>query len=313
VSATPTSSADVAVVIPCYNEVSTVGKVVADFKRALPSATVYVFDNNSTDGTAEAARAAGAVVIKEKRQGKGEVLKAVYERVVAEYYVLVDGDDTYPAEMAPALLQPLLEERADVVVGSRTSAYAEAGPRPFHQFGNRLVCLLVNRIFGAGLTDVMSGYRAVSRQVAACLPILSIGFDVETEMTIQLLHRRYVTLEVPIAYRDRPANSASKLRTVSDGLKVLLKILTLLVAYKPLTFFGVLAAGSLTAGLGTGVYAIHPGLAGGPTDVALIVLSTGFLLAAVLLLSLGLTISSINWRVFELESHLTRLVRGSLS
>jgi glycosyltransferase involved in cell wall biosynthesis len=294
--------------VPCYNEEPTIGKVVADFRAVLPCAAIYVIDNNSSDRTAEIAAQAGATVLREKRQGKGEVLKAVCADIDADYFVLVDGDDTYPAEDAVRLLEPVIRDEADMVIGSRRSAYHGTAPPRFHRTGNEFVCFLVNRIFGSTLTDVMSGYRAFTWRVARSLPIISIGFDVETEMTIQMLYRRYVLKEVPVEYRKRPPASLSKLRTFRDGFRVLLKIVVLLVAYKPLTVFGVL---SLVSGLGGGTliaYGIvlrHARGAGGELGVGL---GTAGLLAAVLFLSLGLTISSVNWRVRELESHLIKLV-----
>jgi glycosyltransferase involved in cell wall biosynthesis len=304
----PVSEPRIAVIVPCYNEEATIGKVVADFRAVLPHAAVYVVDNNSNDRTAQNAVRAGATVLKEKRQGKGEVLKGFCERVEADYFILVDGDDTYPAEEAEHLLAPLVRDEADMVIGSRRSAYGDTGPPPLHRSGNELVCFLVNRIFGSNLTDVMSGYRAFNWRLARSLPILSVGFDVETEMTIQLLYRRYVLKEVPVGYRARPPASVSKLRTLRDGFRVLLKIMVLLVAYKPLTFFGML---SLVSGLAGGAitgYGFYRYAVGAGPELQAIGLGSAGLVAAVLFLSLGLTISSVNWRVLELESHLVKLL-----
>lgn len=298
----------IAIVVPCYNEETTIGKVVADFHAVLPHADVYVIDNNSTDRTAEIALRAGATVLTEKRQGKGEVLKGVCERVEADYFILVDGDDTYPAEEAPKLLEPLIRDEADMVIGSRRDAYGASAPPFLHRSGNELVCFLVNRIFGSHLTDVMSGYRAFSWRIARALPIVSVGFDVETEMTIQLLYRRYVLNEVPIGYRSRPPASVSKLRTFSDGSRVILKIMVLLVAYKPLTFFGTLSLISALAGGALAGYGFIRFATAGAQHLQAIGLGSAALLAAVLFLSLGLTISSVNWRVLELESHLIKLL-----
>jgi glycosyltransferase involved in cell wall biosynthesis len=298
----------IAVIVPCYNEETTIGKVVADFRAVLPHATVYVIDNNSTDRTREIALGAGATVLTEKRQGKGEVLKGVCERVEADYFILVDGDDTYPAEEAQSLLDPLFRDEADMVVGSRRDAYGATAPPLLHRSGNELVCSLVNGIFGSKLTDVMSGYRAFSWRIARALPIVSVGFDVETEMTIQLLYRRYLLKEVPIRYRSRPPASVSKLRTFNDGWRVLLKIMVLLVAYKPLTFFGTLSAVSALGGAALAGYGFFRYVAAGVHDLQAIAFGSAALLAAVLFLSLGLTISSVNWRVRELESHLIKLL-----
>lgn len=298
----------IAVIVPCYNEETTIGKVVADFRAVLPHADVYVIDNNSTDRTRAIALRTGATVLTEKRQGKGEVLKGFCERVEADYFILVDGDDTYPAEDAPRLLEPLFRDEADMVVGSRREAYGATAPPLLHRTGNELVCALVNGIFGSTLTDVMSGYRAFSWRIARALPIVSVGFDVETEMTIQLLYRRYVLQEVPIRYRSRPPASMSKLRTFNDGWRVLLKIMVLLVAYKPLTFFGTLSLISALAGGALAGYGFFRYAADGVPDLQAIGLGSAALLAAVLFVSLGLTISSVNWRVRELESHLIKLL-----
>ena len=298
----------IAVIVPCYNEELTIGKVVAGFRAALPDAAIYVVDNNSNDRTAEVAFGAGATVLKEKRQGKGEVLRGVCGQIDADYFILVDGDDTYPAQEAARLLDPLVREEADVVIGSRRNAYGDSAPALFHSSGNELVCFLVNRIFGSKLTDVMSGYRAFTWRVAQSLPIISIGFDVETEMTIQLLYRRYVLKEIPIEYRARPANSSSKLRTFRDGFRVLLKIFVLLVAYKPLTFFGSLSLFSGLAGAALTAYGFSRSASATGSELQAIGLGVAGLVAAVLFVSLGLTISSVNWRVLELESHLIKLI-----
>ena len=298
----------IAVIVPCYNEEPTIGKVVADFRAMRPDAVVYVIDNNSTDRTAEIASRAGAIVVKEKRQGKGEVLRGVCEEIDADYFILVDGDDTYPAEEAGRLLEPVRRGDADMVIGSRQRSYAGTAPPRFHRTGNDAVCFLVNRIFGSHLTDVMSGYRAFSWRVAQSLPIVSMGFDVETEMTIQLLYRRFVLHEVPVVYRRRPPSSVSKLRTFRDGFRVLLKIAVLLIAYKPLTVFGSLALVSGLAGAGPIGYAPDSFASAGNAPLQTFALGLACILAAVLFVSVGLTISSVNWRVRELESHLTKLL-----
>ena len=297
----------IAIVIPCYNEEVTIGRVVNDFRAAVPDAAIYVIDNNSDDRTADVALRAGATVLREKRQGKGEALKSVCAEIDAEYFILVDGDDTYIPEDIGRLLEPLRRDEADMVIGSRDDAYEGTGPPAFHRMGNRLVCFLVNRIFGSRLTDVMSGYRGFTWRVARTLPIISIGFDVETEMTIQMLYRRHVLKEIPVGYRKRPPASVSKLRTFRDGFQVLLKIFVLIVAYKPLTVFGLL---TIAFGLTGGAF-IAFGLlryaSAAPFELWFALGASG-LLAAVLFLSLGLMISSVNWRVRELESHLIKLV-----
>jgi glycosyltransferase involved in cell wall biosynthesis len=238
----------IAVLVPCYNEAVTVTKVVTDFRAALPTATIYVYDNNSTDATAELARAAGAVVVREKRQGKGFVLQAMFMDIVADYYVLVDGDDTYPADRVQELLAPLYAESADMVVGTRLQQFGGKSFRPLHIFGNRLVVGVINFIFGAKLGDVMSGYRAFNRHFVRSIPLVSKGFEIETELTLQALYRNMVVREVPVPYGERPAGSFSKLSTFRDGFRVLLKILDIFKAYRPLLFFTLV--GGLFGGVG---------------------------------------------------------------
>ena len=242
----------VAVLIPCFNEAPTVATVVADFARELPHATIYVFDNNSTDETAAVAARAGAVVIPEKRQGKGHVMASMLAGVDADVYVLVDGDATYPADRVHDLLDPIARKRADHVVGARRAVAPDKAYRRFHTFGNRMVTFLVNRIFGTALEDVMSGYRAFTRDVALNVPILSSGFDVETEFTLQTLEKGFVIVETPVPYLERPAGSVSKLSTYRDGARVLLRVATILKDFRPFSFFaglaGVTAVLSLLAG-----------------------------------------------------------------
>ena len=233
----------IAVLIPCYNEARTVQKVVADFKRVLPQATVYVYDNNSTDGTAALAEAAGAVVRHEYQQGKGSVMRRMFREIDAEAYVLVDGDDTYPAEAAPEMVRLVVEQQADMVVGDRlSSTYYTQNKRPFHNFGNDLVRFCTNHLFGGKIKDIMTGYRAFSYQFVKTYPVLSRGFEIETEMTIHALHRHMQVENVVIDYRDRPEGSESKLNTFSDGFKVLGTIVRLFKNYRPFQFFGLLAA-----------------------------------------------------------------------
>ena len=228
----------IAVLLPCYNEEVTIGKVVRDFRAALPSATVYVYDNNSTDRTAEIATAEGAVVRREPRQGKGNVIRAMFEDIDADVYVMADGDDTYPADAAPAMVNKVAEGY-DMVIGDRlSSTYFQENKRPFHNFGNRLVRDSINGLFGAHVTDIMTGYRAFSFTFAKTYPVLSRGFEVETEMTIHSLNNNLKLYEMPIQYRDRPAGSVSKLDTVGDGIKVLSTIFRMIREYKPLPFFG---------------------------------------------------------------------------
>lgn len=252
---TEKNTPSVAVLIPCYNEAVTIAKVVDDFRRVLPDATVYVYDNNSTDGTGDIARAHGAVVRTERRQGKGNVVRQMMRDIDADYYVMVDGDDTYPAEAAPALLAPLLSDEADMVVGDRLSngTYGEENDRAFHGFGNNLVRALIKWIYGFEFSDVMTGYRAYSRVFAKTMPVLSPGFEIETELSIHAVDKRWRIAEVPIDYRDRPEGSESKLSTFGDGAKVLLMILSLFKDYRPLALFGWLALLFCLLGLVVGV------------------------------------------------------------
>lgn len=228
----------IAVLLPCYNEEVTIGKVVRDFKAALPDATVYVYDNNSTDRTAEIAAAEGAIVRKEPRQGKGNVIRAMFEDIDADVYVMADGDDTYPADAAPAMVAKVLEGY-DMVIGDRlSSTYFQENKRPFHNFGNRLVRGSINHLFRAHVTDIMTGYRAFSFTFVKTYPVLSRGFEVETEMTIHSLNNNLRLYEMPIQYRDRPEGSVSKLDTVGDGIRVMSTIFRMIREYKPLPFFG---------------------------------------------------------------------------
>lgn len=232
----------IAILIPCYNEGLTIGKVIRDFRRAVPSAQIYVYDNNSTDNTAAVAKTEGAIVVREARQGKGFVVQSMFMDIEADVYVMVDGDDTYPAEKVAELIQPIQEARADMVVGNRLVDYRDRSFRPLHVFGNRLVVWAVNRVFGSKVQDVMSGYRAFSARLVKSIPIVSRGFEIETELTLQALYRRFVTVEVPIPYGVRPEGSYSKLNTFRDGFRVLISIVDIFKAYRPLLFFGSLGA-----------------------------------------------------------------------
>ena len=229
----------IAVLIPCYNEGQTIAKVVKDYREALPEATIYVYDNNSSDHTDEIAREAGAVVRYEYQQGKGNVIRSMFRDIDAECYVMTDGDDTYPAEDARKLADQILQGKADMVIGDRlSSTYFQENKRPFHNFGNRLVRGSINGLFGAHVTDIMTGYRAFNFTFVKTYPVLSRGFEVETEMTIHSLNNNLRLFEMPIQYRDRPEGSVSKLDTVGDGIKVMSTIFRMIREYKPLPFFG---------------------------------------------------------------------------
>lgn len=233
----------VAVLVPCYNEAKTIKKVVEDFRAVLPEAVIYVYDNNSSDDTAAIAEAAGAVVRYEYQQGKGNVIRRMFREIDAQCYVMIDGDDTYPAEFAPAMVEKVLEKNVDMVVGDRlSSTYFEENKRPFHNFGNSLVRASINMLFKSDIKDIMTGYRAFSYQFVKTFPVLSKGFEIETEMSIHAIDKNmYVENEV-IEYRDRPEGSVSKLNTYSDGFKVLRTIGRLYRNYKPMQFFGLISA-----------------------------------------------------------------------
>ena len=232
----------IAVLIPCYNESKTIEKVVKDYKKALPEADIYVYDNNSTDGTAEIAEKAGAIIKHEYRQGKGNVIRSMFRQIDADCYLMVDGDDTYPAESAREMCDLVLERKADMVVGDRlSSTYFTENKRPFHNFGNRIVRFLINKLFKNKIKDIMTGYRAFSYEFAKTFPVLSKGFEIETEMTIHAVDKNFMIQEIPVTYRDRPEGSVSKLNTYKDGFKVLKLIATLFKEYKPFFFFNIVA------------------------------------------------------------------------
>ncbi len=233
----------IAVLIPCYNEEKTIGKVVSDFKAVLPEAVIYVYDNRSTDNTAKIAAQAGAVVRREYVQGKGNVIRRMFREIDAQCYIMADGDDTYPAEFAPEMAKLVLEKKVDMVVGDRlSSTYFTENKRPFHNFGNSIVRKSINALFGSDIKDVMTGYRAFGYNFVKTYPVLSHGFEIETDMTIHAVDKNMLVENVIIDYRDRPDGSESKLNTYSDGFKVMRTILKLYKDYKPLRFFSAIAA-----------------------------------------------------------------------
>lgn len=228
----------IAVLIPCYNESVTIEKVVKDYKTALPEADIYVYDNNSTDHTDEIAREAGAIVKYEYRQGKGNVIRSMFRDIEADCYIMIDGDDTYPAEHARIMAELVLKKEVDMVIGDRlSSTYFMENKRPFHNAGNRMVRFFINKLFDNNVRDIMTGYRAFSRQFVKSFPVLSKGFEIETEMTIHAVDKNFLLEEIPVKYRDRPSGSVSKLNTFSDGMKVLSTIATLFREYRPFAFF----------------------------------------------------------------------------
>lgn len=310
----PLPTPTIAVAIPCYQEEKTIAQVIADFKAQLPTAAVYVFDNNCTDRTAEFARAAGATVIREKRQGKGHVVTTMFEIVTEDILVMVDGDGTYDASAVQRLVAPILAGDADMVVAARLQQYSDRSFRKFHVAGNQLVCGIINRIFKASISDIFSGYRAFTRDCALTIPITSHGFDVETELTVQTLYRGLVIKEIEAPYGERPSGSFSKLRTVPDGIRVLLRLFLLLRAYKPLTLFGSVFIALLLLALFASVLPVielvqqHRVVSRASAIGAI----TFFMLAS-LSLSLGLVLSSINHRFLELERVVIKRIKRSRS
>jgi glycosyltransferase involved in cell wall biosynthesis len=232
----------IALLIPCYNEEKTIKKVIEDYRAVLPAADIYVYNNNSSDHTAEIAKASGAIVRNEYRQGKGNVIRSMFRNIDADCYLMIDGDDTYPAEDAPEMVEYVLSGKADMVIGDRlSSTYFTENKRPFHNFGNVLVRKLINSLFHSNIHDIMTGYRALSKEFVKGFPVLSEGFEVETEMTIHAVDKNFLVKEIPVNYRDRSDGSESKLDTYSDGFKVLKTIFELFKEYRPFAFFGTVA------------------------------------------------------------------------
>lgn len=244
-----------AILIPCFNEEITIGKVMEDFRRELPEADIYVYDNNSKDKTAQIAEKEGAIVRKEYFQGKGMVVRSMFREIDADIYVLVDGDDTYPAKFVHELIKPILEKKADMVVGDRLSngTYKKENKRKFHNFGNILVKNLINNLFGASLNDIMSGYRAFNKKFVKNYPVLCSGFELETAMTLHALDKKFKVAEVPIVYKDRPAGSSSKVNTVGDGIKIINTIFKIFKDYRSFEFLGIISLIFFIVGIFIGV------------------------------------------------------------
>jgi glycosyltransferase involved in cell wall biosynthesis len=302
-----TESPNVAVLIPCHNEAETIGKVVDDFRRELPEAAVYVFDNCCTDDTARIASEHGAVVMTEPRKGKGFVVDGMLDRVDADLYVMVDGDDTYPSGKVHELLEPLRAGRADMTVGARLNEYATGAFRPLHVAGNGLLRRCINLIFGTSLTDILSGYRAFNRKVATRVPVVSAGFEVETELTIHTLYYRLVLAEVQVPYRQRPEGSESKLRTFRDGFRVLWKLFNLARAFKPLTFFGSLAILLFVLGALAGIAPIRDYVTTGRVPhFPSAILAAALMILSAVAFTVGLLLHAMNWRFKELHNVLVR-------
>jgi glycosyltransferase involved in cell wall biosynthesis len=303
------------ILIPCYNESKTIAKVISDFKAALPEAEIYVYDNNSNDNTAEIAKNAGAIVCHEYRQGKGNVIRSMFRDIDADCYLMIDGDDTYPAENAKEMCELVLQGKADMVIGDRlSSTYFEENKRPFHNFGNSIVRKCINTFWHPKqpILDVMTGYRAFSPMFVKSFPILSQGFEIETEMTIHALDKNLLIASVPVQYRDRPAGSESKLNTYTDGMKVLFTIFNLYRDYKPLHFFGYLAllmaVVSLILFIPVAIGFVETGLV---PRIPTLVISAILMLAGFLSLVCGLildTNSKNSRKNFEIQMNMMRML-----
>lgn len=303
----------IAVLIPCYNEAKTIEKVVKDFKAALPEADIYVYDNNSTDGTDEIAKRAGAIVRYEHLQGKGNVIRTMFRDIDADCYLMIDGDDTYPAENARQMVNLVLDNGADMVIGDRlSSTYFEENKRPFHNFGNTLVRGFVNKFFRGNITDIMTGYRAFGSLFVKSFPVISKGFEIETEMSIFALDKNMHLCSVPVGYRDRPEGSVSKLNTYSDGFKVLTTIVKLYKDYRPLHFYGSISILLFLIGLILFVPIFIEYLAIGlvPRFPTLFV-SVGIMIMAALSLACGLvldTVAKSNRKDFEVRLNMIAMM-----
>lgn len=301
----------IAVLIPCYNEELTVEKTVSDFKRVLPNADIYVYNNNSKDRTKELALKAGAIVKDEYRQGKGAVVRSMFRDIDADVYIMVDGDDTYPAEEVEGLITPVLEGKADMVIGDRlSSTYYTENKRPFHNFGNSLVKGLINFLFKSNLNDIMTGYRSFSKKFVKCMPVMSDGFQIETEMTIFALTNNMQVVNMPITYRDRPEGSESKLNTFSDGYKVLLTLFNLFKDNRPFLFFGCLSLIIFILGLVVGVPVIDEFIKTAYiTKVPSAVLAAALMINSFLLLSVGIILDAIkNQKRYLFECHMNDVI-----
>jgi glycosyltransferase involved in cell wall biosynthesis len=296
-----------AVVIPCYQEALTIGKVVADFRRELPAARIYVYDNNCTDGTAAIAASAGAIVRREKRQGKGHVVAAMFDQVHEDILVMVDGDDTYEAGHVHKLLEPILRGDADMTVATRLTSHGEKSFRPLHVAGNQMVCGIINWMFRSSVTDIFSGYRAFTREAARQIPVTTRGFDIETELTLQALYRGQVIREMPAPYRARPAGSFSKLNTFGDGFKVLLRLFLIIKSYKPLTFFGGIALVLFLLGLTAGAMPVYEFITKHYVyRVPSAILAASLVMLSFFSLGLGLILNSMNLRLLEIEKLISK-------
>lgn len=298
----------IAVLIPCYNEEKTIAKVVNDFRLQLPTADIYVFDNNSLDNTVEQALKAGAIVRYETRQGKGNVVRSMLKQVEADVYVMVDGDGTYPPERVHELIGPVLEDKADMTTGSRLLGVSEGGFKILNLIGNKIFLMILNAIFRVKVTDLLTGYRAFNKIIAKSLPLISRGFEIETELTVKSLERRYRIQEIPITLSARPAGSKSKIRIFRDGVLILNTIFALFRDYKPLTAFSAVGLFLIFCGFIPGSIVIREYiLTGIVSHVPLAILSTGMVLSGLLVAFVGLILHTISRRFQEVDSQLQNI------
>lgn len=310
------SNKRIAVLIPCYNEVKTIEKVIKDYKEALPEAVIYVYDNNSNDGTDKVAEAAGAIVKYEYRQGKGNVIRSMFRDIDADCYLMIDGDDTYPAENAEDMCNLVLKGEADMVIGDRlSSTYFTENKRPFHNFGNRIVRFLINKIFNNDIHDIMTGYRAFSYEFVKGYPVLSKGFEIETEMTIHCVDKNFKIKEIPVSYRDRPTGSFSKLNTYSDGMKVLKTICTLFKEYRPFGFFTILSIVLTFVALLLLIPVFHEFINTGLVlKMPSLIVGSFIILVALLMFIVGIILSVIikkNKQNYEIFLNLITMIKGN--
>lgn len=306
-----TNLPQIAVLIPCYNEALTIAKVIHDFRAQLPNATLYVFDNASSDDTARIAKDLGVEVYYVKHRGKGNVVRQMHRFIQADIYIMVDGDDTYPAEYVQTLIAPIINKQADMVVGSRLLNDTTSEFKLLNKWGNRFFLIVLNTIFGVKLTDILSGYRAMTRELVENIPLLSAGFEIETELTIRTLQEGYIIQEVPVNLRKRPEGSYSKIRVLRDGWRILMTIMTLFRDYKPLTFFsfiaGIITTIALLMGLSVFIEFLETGLVRRfPTAI----LVASMILLSVILVITGLILDTINRRFRELNFQLRRFTQN---
>ena len=297
----------IAVLIPCYNEELTIEKVIKDFRKELPNADIYVYNNNSKDKTKEIAIANGAIVVDEYKQGKGNVVRSQFRDIDADIYVMVDGDDTYPAEFVHELIKPIKNHEADMTIGDRLSngTYQKENKRHFHEFGNNLVRKSINVLFNTKLKDIMTGYRVFNKVFVKNMPVMSPKFEIETEMSLHALDKKFIIEEIPIVYRDRPEGSVSKLNTVSDGMKVIKTIIKMFKDFKPRQFFWVIALIFVIIGLIVGIPVIVEfAKTGYITKVPSAILATGIMTIALIIGQCGVILDTVvkqNRENYELQ------------